>query len=368
MKRLVISALCVSIFFLGIGALVEDVAARFKSDEKALELIRKARIAIGGEAAITAVNSMRIVGRTTHTIKIDGTERTEQGDTEIAMQLPDKMTKMVKIGEGKGDGQHKIVDHHVDVIRMSKEGETLKMKVADAGAPTTEHKKIVVKKDDGTVMTLTGADADKFIAEHPDLPAKKEVRIINGEGKPQMIDDERVIVRKGDAEADGSPRQNELLRTTLSLLLTAPQGMDVVYTLGGESTIDGVACNVVNAAFGGETVALFLDRSSNLPVAMNFTGMRMPKMIMRHAPDKVDTEKKDVVIVNKMSGMKRESAAFQVRFSDYRSVGGVQLPHKWTTTMGDKVEESFDVTTYEINPANIAESFANQKVVVRTKQ
>ncbi len=52
-----------------------------------------------------------------------------------------------------------------------------------------------------------------------------------------------------------------------------------------------------------------------------------------------------------------------VKFSDYRSVNGVQLPFKWTQT-----DETFNVTSYEINPVNIGEKFQNQKVFVRTKK
>ena len=33
-----------------------------------------------------------------------------------------------------------------------------------------------------------------------------------------------------------------------------------------------------------------------------------------------------------------------------------------------EVGETFDVTNYEINPANIAEKFQNHKVMVRTKK
>ena len=51
MKRFVISILSIAVFFVGLGSLVEHVGAKFKSDEKALEIVRKARIAIGGDAA-----------------------------------------------------------------------------------------------------------------------------------------------------------------------------------------------------------------------------------------------------------------------------------------------------------------------------
>ena len=56
-----------------------------------------------------------------------------------------------------------------------------------------------------------------------------------------------------------------------------------------------------------------------------------------------------------------ETAEFQVKFSDYRSVNGVQLPFKWTQTVGGAEDETFDVTSYDINPANIAEKFNEPK-------
>ena len=52
MKRFIVSILCVTVFFIGLGGLVEKVAAGFKSDERALAIIKQARAAIGGEANI----------------------------------------------------------------------------------------------------------------------------------------------------------------------------------------------------------------------------------------------------------------------------------------------------------------------------
>ena len=63
-----------------------------------------------------------------------------------------------------------------------------------------------------------------------------------------------------------------------------------------------------------------------------------------------------------------KKAEFTVKFSDYRTVNGVQLPFKWTQTVGGEPDETFDVTSYEINPANIADKFKNQNVMVRMKK
>jgi hypothetical protein len=235
---------------------------------------------------------------------------------------------------------------------------------------------------------MTGDEAAKWVEAHPNVPGEKRIVIKKDNG---TTDVEKTVDLKADGDtktwttADGKTfvvrekaefakagehhnamRTNEMLRLTLSLLLTAPQGMDVEYTYGGEASIDSIACNVVNAAFAGQTFKLFLDRSSNLPVAMNYTSMRMPKVMMfnEKVPAAADGGK-DVVMLRKHE--MGEKAEFQVRFSDFRSTGGVQMPYRWVTTVAGNVDETFDVTSIEVNPANIAERFQNQKVMVRTK-
>src|SRR5436190_2108438 len=117
MKRFIFSILAVSVFCIGLGTLADRAGANFKSDEKALVLIQKARQAIGGDAAIASIQSMVIAGKTTRTLKIDGAERSVEGDTEIAMQLPNKIMKMMTIGDGNGQGQGmKMIDKQVNVV------------------------------------------------------------------------------------------------------------------------------------------------------------------------------------------------------------------------------------------------------------
>ena len=138
--------------------------------------------------------------------------------------------------------------------------------------------------------------------------------------------------------------------------------------LGGEADVDGTACNIVIAEFGGTAYKIFLSRSSNLPVMMNYTGHQMPNVIKfkAEAPKGGDTPKDTMVFTRTMGVPASATAEYSVKFSDYRSVGGVQLPYKWTQTVGGNADETFDVTSYEINPENIAERFQNQKVMVRT--
>ncbi|MFZ1702029.1 MAG: hypothetical protein WBO10_11635 [Pyrinomonadaceae bacterium] len=435
MKRFIFSVVTVSVFFLGLGAIVEQTGAKFKSDEKALELVRKARLAIGGDPAIAAVESLRIVGRTKQTINVNGVEQIQEGGTEIAMQLPDKLSRISKIGHDDGTGKaHLVTDKQVDVVVVGDADAKHKVKVrASSDGAGNEHR-IIMKKDDGTVVELTGDDAVKWIAkEHPEGQAG-ERRIImkkddgtvvelkgddavkwmakehpeggertvilrkNADGTVTKMDGQdvdKVIVRKvdggnatfttkdgqtmdlgdkkfiferseGGAEAHAGMRNNEMLRLTLSLLMSSPKGMDVSYTFGGEGNVDGRACNIVVASFGGQSYKLFLDRISNLPVAINYKGAPAPKVIHfeRAANAPTDADKGDIFI-KKMEGKSKDLVDYQVSFSDFRSVSGVLLPYRWTQTIGGKADEIFDVTSYEINPPNIAEKFNNQRVMVK---
>ncbi|HVF46448.1 MAG TPA: hypothetical protein VNA17_02670, partial [Pyrinomonadaceae bacterium] len=385
---------CVSVFFVGLGALVDKAGAKFKSDEKALELIRKARTAIGGDNAIASVQSMRIVGRTSHKVNIGGKESVEEGETEIAMQLPDKVMRTTRHGNGDGSGES--VRHAVDVIVMGDAKDQPKVRMMGSGhgegTGASVSKKLVIRKDDGTVQELTGADADRWIAEHPNMPGEKHIVIKKGDGTGEKIDGkERIVLRGGGGgertwtsangktftvhdrqvamrEAAGhhtAMRNNEMLRLTLSLLLSSPQGMDVEYTLGGEANVDGTNCNVVVASFGGQSFRLFLDRASNLPVAIKYSAPKMPEIVhfSRQTGAPVDGAK-DVMMFKRTAGGPAEMAEYQVKFSDYRPTGGLLLPYRWSTTGG--TAETFDVTSLELNPTNISEKFQNQKVMIRS--
>lgn len=364
MKKFIVSILCVAVFFVGLGALIEKAGAKFKSDEKALALIQKARQAIGGDSAIAGVQSMRIVGSTTKTFKIDGAERTETGETEIAMQLPDKMMKMVKMGKADGTGE-RLVEKQVDVVVVRANKIGIGSGTGSGVSVEPGGKKIIIKKDDGTTEELSGDETNV-----------KEIIVRKAEGSDNFewktadpngmgAESKRVFARTG---VRGEFRQNELLRTTLSLLLTAPQGMDVSYTYGGETDVDGTTCNLINAEFGGSSFKLYLGRDSNLPVMLAYTGHRMPMTVGFNKEILPQAEgSKDNVFFTRTEGP-GEAAEFQVRFSDYRSVDGVQLPFRWVQTVGGAPDEIFDITSYEINPANIAEKFQNQKMILRTKK
>jgi len=404
MKKFTISVLAVSVFFLGIGSLVERTSAKFKSDDAALALIAKARRAIGADSA-TAVNGMIIKGRTNRSITIKGETKDVSGETEIAMMLPDKMMKSMKLGDGtNAAGGEQIVEKVVDVVVVGDGGQNVKVDIENELKPVQgQQARVVMKKDDGTVVELKGDEAIRWVAEHKadggdktiilkkadgtELKDKIVVRGEPGETKTWTTEDGKTVtIKSADhkmAFGQGQ-RNNEMLRLTLGLLLTAPQGMDVEYTSGGEADLDGTACNVVVATFAGQSFKLFLDRSTDMPVGMKFMGMPMPKIMkLEGKPMQVQADgKKDVVVferstaapvdapkaghtMTRVMGVPHEAKEITVKFGDFRSTGGIQLPYKWTQTIGGNVDEVFTVDSYDINPANLADRFNNDNVKVR---
>jgi hypothetical protein len=100
---------------------------------------------------------------------------------------------------------------------------------------------------------------------------------------------------------------------------------------------------------------------------MTFTGIAMPSIArFEHKLPAPAEGEKDVVMFNRVPGPE-SMAEVTVKFSDYRVVSGVQFPFHWEQ-IGGGASESFDVANYDVNPANIADKFQNQKVIVRMKK
>jgi hypothetical protein len=422
MKRFVITVLGAAVFFLGLGAIVESTGAMFKSDERALELVRQARQALGGDAAIAAIESMKIAGQTTQTFDIDGTSRTEQGEMEIALQFPDKHYRTMRFGGGESGEKRSF-----DVMMVDRASDPAFTHGVSVGSGEGKSVHTIVRSADGKTEVLDPAAAAEILARrHRELAAtgegseKTKTFVFTREGHEPLVPSEgtqifmrkaeveaaasggtnehKIIVRKSDGtfeEADsaravlldrvadervaalagtrtlapsasfGLVRQNDMLRTTLSLLLTAPKGVDVTYTFGGEAMVDGTACNIVVATSGGSVYRIYLSQTTSLPVAMSYTGVKAPRVLFNR-----DTVSTDAGPVGRTTYKTAEpsNAEVMVKYTDYRSVNGVQLPFKWTQTSGGSIDEVFDVTSYEINPADIGEKFQNHRVFVPSKK
>lgn len=358
MKRFIVSMLCVSVFFIGLGSLADRVGATFKSDEKALNLIKQARVAIGGDASINNVRALTITGKATQNFTLDGATRSEQGDLEINMQLPNQYSKSLKIGS-EGDAK---IRKEVDVLVVRRDGDAPLLDKIEGG---DGQKRVFVMKKDGGDPKVFNSDGTTADGKHKFI-IKKE-----GENVEELstADGNKIIVNKVARAAKTGTRHNELFRTAFALLLSAPEGLDVNYTFAGEADVDGNSCNVVVAQTGGETFKLFLDKSTSLPRMISYQAVKPFVIKFDKNADKTNGEVDRTTFVSRAETMeKMEKTEFQVKFSDYRNVGGLQMPFKWTQSVGGQVDQTIDIVNYEVNPANISEKFQKSphRMMIRT--
>jgi hypothetical protein len=342
MRRFVPTILKLSVLMLAVLVITQQVGATKTDVERALDLLKQARAAIGGDAAINSVQNLSATGKTRRQVQIPNEAMQEMtGDFELAMMLPDRMMKMEKL--------------------------TLGSKSDDMDKGTGEQKEVKIK-------------------EH-------QVRIVRGNDGGE---------RGESADLHDAMRHHEraeIARYMLGLLLNPPASIGARYNYLGEGDVGGAAADILEAqGSGGFMMKLYLDKSSHLPLMMTYQGMlpRIPIARMMHmegpvgegADDnvivirrqkdgdtKVDGADGQIIFERKLSDagadgektMMLENAEIQIRFSDFRAVGGVLLPHTLTQYVGGKLESVWTVDGYELNSPNINQKF-QRDFLIRTKQ
>jgi hypothetical protein len=368
MKRFIFSALCVVVFFIGVGAIADSVSAGFGSDAKALEIVNRARIAIGGDPAIADIQNLVIKGSTTINIETpDGTSRTEKGESQMALEMPDKFFRSISLTRdgAENTGGKTVMSRTFDVTVVGdKDAPTLVTGVAQPAGSGDSN--AVFTTDNGKTVVLRRVEGKPAqVAQTIELePAAPGETVRRG----------NVIVEniKG---AEAQPPQNEMLRVMLGLFLTPPKGIDVTYTFIGEDTIDSVPVNIVNAQAGGSSLKLYFSKLSSLPVMMSYIGTEMPRVFaiaVKGEPTAAEQSgDKEIRIVRRTAntedivGPEPEQVETTVKFSDHRFTNGLQLPYKWTTLRNGKVHSVFEVASYEKNVANIAEQFPGTNIRIK---
>ena len=341
MRKFVPLILKLSVLLVAISVISQQVTATKGDVERALELLKQARTAIGGESAINSIQNLSVNGKTHRQIQIPNeAERTLNGEFELNMMLPDRLMRMEKLTAG--------------------------------------------------------------------MPGAGGERAQVAEGKELKVKEVRVFRDAENAEVQNAMRHHEsseLARYMLGLLLTPPPSFSATYNYLGEGDVGGSRADIIEAqGAGGFALKIYLDKSSHLPLMMSYQGS-LPRIPFRHVVNgegpMVEGEDADVVIVRRPKegeGAKVEAAPrifierevgddkapvegrkfvmraplaseqteIQIRFSDFRSVGGVLLPHVMTQYVGGKVDTVWTVERYDVNLPNINEKF-QKDVLLRTR-
>lgn len=326
MRKIIPYIIKLSAVLIVLSVVGQQVSATKSDVERALELLKQARAAIGGESTIGAVQNLVISGKSSRQVQLPNQGSTQlTGEFELSMILPDQLIRIEKMTMGTPDS-NPSVENSDDKSSAIKD---VRVKVIrDVDSPTSPH-----------------------------------------------------TARQKD--------QSEIARYMLGLLLTPPPTFVTSYDYAGEGNVDGARADIIETmGSNGFTMKLFLDKSSHLPLMMSYKGS-LPRMaldrdlkagqsdaegegkdviIIRHlTADGTDRETPNVVFERKLddgeptpkghkiviSDTANDDAEIQVHFSNFRMVGGVSLPHKLTHFVNGTLDTVWTVESYEINSPNI---------------
>jgi hypothetical protein len=324
----------------GLSSAQEEASAKVT---RALELLKEARAAMGGEEALKTLESLSISGTSRRAFQDkNGQAQERSGKFQVYLVVSDKLAgkAMMKLDAPPADLEH---DRNIVFRRIPAPGSAgAKDQSQESGAVSSQPRKRVVRLD-GTATPMMAA-------------------------RPM----------------GGAP-----VHFLLTSILRAPAPFPIEYSYAGEGRTEaGEACDIVEAKYpGGLVVRLSLDKQTRLPLSMTYRALMPPigagNVIMFRsrtgkegeaggvvmpAPEAGHLEMPDVLVERRV--VEEEGAAgegnplrdkfqiplpppqeveAQVSFSDYRAAGGILLPYRITQTFGDKTTETWEVEKYEIN-------------------
>lgn len=280
-----------------LSATLDHVAA---GDNRAQQLIKQTRMALGGEDALNGVRSMTLSG------KLRRLERS--GELKILFLLPDKFKK----------------------------SETLSL-IADIEFTLTN--------------TLNGNEFWTDSRTAGGAGARVNSRQVPQGGRAQ------------DPAARAHLIRQEFARDLISLLMLSPPSVPVEFSYAGQADAREGRADVLDVKSpNGFAARLYLDQTTHRPLLMQHRGM-IPRLSINtttHAGGRDEMNKvlKDVTEGRGQGAQAaRQEGDLETYFSDYRSVDGIMLPHHITKSANGKLIEEWEIKNYKINPPLSARDF-----------
>ena len=146
--------------------------------------------------------------------------------------------------------------------------------------------------------------------------------------------------------------EGELRRHLLVWLMRT----DAPVTYAGEAEAEDGKADVLEVlANGAPPMRLFIDQETRLPLMLTYQGV-MPRVVVRQGggapPDPEEMRRR-------MAEPPRQ-VTFEVRYSDYKRVKGVMLPHLVTQSVEGRPTEEWTVSEFKLNPPLKPEHFVKK--------
>lgn len=160
--------------------------------------------------------------------------------------------------------------------------------------------------------------------------------------------------------------QAEFTRYVLAMTLAAPASLELEYKYAGESDVDGEQADVIDVTGHDKfSVRIFFDKKNHLPLLLSYRGPK-PRIVTISrpgggaAPKPEDVKKAREEAEKKMAAEAPavpEEVDFYIRLSDHKKVDGLMLPFKLTFLTESEVSEEFEISKYQVNPQFKADKF-----------
>jgi hypothetical protein len=283
---------------------VQLAATSQQVDEKVAQVLTAAREALGGEEALAKVQTLSIAGATRRVMG----DREINGDVTIELLLPDKMKRTDSFGI--------------------------------PGGPTMERMSVLNGNEVWDDSTNRGGGGF-MMRMGPGGPG-------GGPGGPQreLTEEDKQRMR----EMQVRRMKGDFARYALGFLLRT----DASITYAGMAEAEDGKADVLDVKpLGGTPMKLFIDQATHLPLMVTYEGVLPRMMVARGAPPSAEE-------IEKMRREPPQTATFEVRYSEYREVGGVLFPHVLTTGANGNITEEWSIDKIKVNPSLKAESFSKK--------
>lgn len=277
--------------------------------ERAGELIKLARVALGGEDALNSIQTLSVSAKLRRPLKY------------VSIQSPKKVVEKEKVLSGKIELDFLLPER----FRKRTSGERLR------GFPFA------------FIEVVNGARAWR----NPPLRAissHRDNRVID-------VDD---FEKTTELQRRGARQQLSIF--SLGMLLTALPAYPLQFTyLGRIASLDAEANAIVVTDPENNRMFLLLDPKSNIPLALAWKYIAIRhKTVIIEAPGFYNSRFFRETIQRAQRERQERTTPpqpyeMQMRFSEYRMVSRVLLPHRITTTLNNEIIEELTFNEFEIN-------------------
>jgi hypothetical protein len=276
-------------------------------DQRAQEIMKQAREAIGGAERLQKIESLHINGQYRRMFG----DRQMGGDREISILLPNKY----------------LVEDAMNMGGMS-------TSMINSRALNGEHAWSGSSGGGGMVIRFGGPGGQQATPEQMEAGLRHAF-------------------------------QAEFARYLLAMTLSPPTTLAVEYKYAGESDVEGAPADVVEVS-GPEkfSVRIFFDKQSHLPLLLSYRGPKPRILTMTRsaggASKPEDLQKARDEAQKKLETENPgapEEVDFYIRLSDHKKVDGLTLPFKLTFLTESEVSEEFEISKYQLNPQFKADKF-----------